>query len=156
MHFNPEGSRQLGMQVVAKLRQSLSLPSPTPTNAKGIVFEDLNGNGKLDDSDVPLAGIRVSNGLEIVASDVNGRYALPITDDNILFALVGVGDGSGSDWRNFATMTLPCPACFCLVIRFRLATPFRYSRCFVAKQTSIALRPIAVPRRTDLSSWMHG
>lgn len=87
VHFTPEGSRQLAMAVVAELRKSLSLDSATPPVAKGIVYEDLNSNQKYDGSDKPLAGVRVSNGLQIVATDEAGTYSLPVTDDSILFVI---------------------------------------------------------------------
>lgn len=87
VHFSREGSRQLAMQVVGKLRAALELPSPTPDKATGIVFEDLNGNGSLDPSDKPMGGIRVSNGQQIVETNEAGEYELPATDDDIFFVV---------------------------------------------------------------------
>lgn len=55
--------------------------------AHGVVFHDVNGNEKLDKEDRPLAGIRVSNGTQIVATDRDGRYTLPIDDDAIVFVI---------------------------------------------------------------------
>ncbi len=39
---------------------------PKLETARGIVFEDTNGNGKHDDGEPRLAGIKVSNGEDIV------------------------------------------------------------------------------------------
>lgn len=58
-----------------------------PTLAKGVVFHDANNNGQRDDGEKPLAGIRVSNGREIVKTDAQGRYELPVDNDTILFVI---------------------------------------------------------------------
>ena len=55
--------------------------------AKGTVYHDVNWNQKLDGKDKPLAGIRVSNGQQIVRTDKDGRYSLPVTDDAIVFVI---------------------------------------------------------------------
>ena len=87
VHFTPEGSRQLALQVVSKLRDALSLPSPHRDVARGRVFEDLNNNGTYDGSDRPLAGVRVSNGVEIVETNVSGEWELPSKEDDIFFVI---------------------------------------------------------------------
>ncbi|MEM7476221.1 MAG: calcineurin-like phosphoesterase family protein [Planctomycetota bacterium] len=53
--------------------------------ASGVVFEDLNGNRKRDTQEPGIAGIRVSNGKDIVQTDKNGGYQLSISDDSIVF-----------------------------------------------------------------------
>ena len=55
--------------------------------AKGIVFNDLNRNGKRDPDEKGVAGIRVSNGREIVVTSDEGRYELPVSDDTIVFVI---------------------------------------------------------------------
>jgi len=55
--------------------------------AHGVVFHDVNDNKKYDREDQPLTGIRVSNGTQIVATDTDGRYTLPIDDDAIVFVI---------------------------------------------------------------------
>ena len=55
--------------------------------ATGIVFHDANGNGQFDPGEKTLAGIRVSNGSEIVQTDKGGRYTLNVSDDTILFVV---------------------------------------------------------------------
>lgn len=61
----------------------------TPPTAKGIVFHDVNGNQEFDEGEGEkgLEGIRVSNGQEIVTTDENGKYELPIDDDTIVFVI---------------------------------------------------------------------
>ncbi|MEO2032288.1 MAG: calcineurin-like phosphoesterase family protein [Planctomycetaceae bacterium] len=55
--------------------------------ARGVVFHDVNVNRAYDQGDRPLPGIRVSNGVQIVATDGNGEYTLPVSDDTILFVI---------------------------------------------------------------------
>lgn len=55
--------------------------------ATGIVFQDRNSNGKLDDGEPGLSGVRVSNGREVTVTDPNGRYAVEVTDDTIVFVI---------------------------------------------------------------------
>lgn len=42
----------------------------------GIVYLDRNGNGRRDGTEPGLAGVKVSNGRDVVASDAQGRYLL--------------------------------------------------------------------------------
>ncbi|MCC5822553.1 MAG: calcineurin-like phosphoesterase family protein [Phycisphaerales bacterium] len=51
----------------------------TPT-ASGVVFEDLNANGRMDPGEPPVEGVLVTNGVEVVATDARGRYILPIDE----------------------------------------------------------------------------
>ncbi len=55
--------------------------------ARGVVFEDKNGDQKRDEMEPGIAGIRVSNGLQIVTTDQQGRYELPVDDDEIIFVI---------------------------------------------------------------------
>lgn len=74
----------------------------TPQIARGTVYHDVNGNERFDEGDQPLAGIRVSNGADVVATDAAGRYELPVTDDTIVFVI------KPRDWRtSVCAMQLP-------------------------------------------------
>lgn len=56
--------------------------------ARGVVFEDLNANGKRDPGEQGLADVRVSNGEQIVATDNAGNYQLSISDvDSVVFVI---------------------------------------------------------------------
>ncbi len=55
--------------------------------AKGIVFHDANGNESYDEGEKPMSGVRVSNGEEVVVTDEDGRYELPVDDGTILFVV---------------------------------------------------------------------
>ena len=55
--------------------------------AKGVVYEDVNNNRRRDPEEAGIAGIRVSNGESIVLTDAEGRYSLPVDDDEIVFVI---------------------------------------------------------------------
>lgn len=64
-----------------------AVTSEDPNAATGIVFHDANGNREFDRGEKPLADIRVSNGRDIVKTDQQGRYELPVDEDAILFVI---------------------------------------------------------------------
>lgn len=64
-----------------------SAEEPVAQTASGVVFHDANGNGVRDEGEAGLANVRVSNGREISHTDREGRYALPVDDDTILFVV---------------------------------------------------------------------
>lgn len=51
----------------------------------GIVFEDINQSGIHDAGEAGVAGVAVSNGLDVVLTDTDGRYELDIDGDTIIF-----------------------------------------------------------------------
>ena len=53
--------------------------------ARGTVFLDANRNSVLDGGEAGIAGVLVSNGREVVATDAEGRYELPAYPDMNLF-----------------------------------------------------------------------
>jgi hypothetical protein len=53
-------------------------PAVAASDIRGVVFEDRNGNGVRDRREPGIAGVRVSNGLDVVATDSRGRYLLPL------------------------------------------------------------------------------
>lgn len=70
----------------------LSLPAlARGETAAGSVFHDQNGNGTRDAGEAGLPGVRVSNQREIVTTDAEGRWSLPVTDDTILFVIKPTG-----------------------------------------------------------------
>lgn len=65
----------------------------------GEVRHDLNGNGLAEPGEPGLAGIKVSNGREVVASDADGRYRIPLEDGDTVFVIPPPGylPPTGSD-----------------------------------------------------------
>ena len=53
----------------------------------GRVFHDVNGNGRLDRAEAGIANVLVSNGLDVVRTDVEGRYELVARDDMSVFVV---------------------------------------------------------------------
>lgn len=53
--------------------------------ASGRVFLDENRNGLLDAGEQGIAGVRVSNGLDVTTTDRFGRYELPVDAQTIIF-----------------------------------------------------------------------
>ena len=64
----------------------LALPQlASAADATGRVFIDSNKNGVLDASENGVEGVRVSNGLDVVITDNEGRYSLPVDEKSIIF-----------------------------------------------------------------------
>lgn len=55
--------------------------------ARGIVFHDLNGDLVPNKGEPGIAGVLVSNGMEVVETDAGGRYSLPVSDDTAIFVI---------------------------------------------------------------------
>ncbi len=64
-----------------------SQTEPVLQTARGRVFHDQNGNGRVDAGEPGLAGMRVSNGKSITQTDADGRYELQVTDDTSVFVI---------------------------------------------------------------------
>jgi calcineurin-like phosphoesterase family protein len=47
----------------------------------GQVFDDVNQNSKLDGDEKGVAGVSVTNGVDVVQTDGEGRYELPVRDN---------------------------------------------------------------------------
>jgi hypothetical protein len=60
-------------------------------SASGIVFEDRSGTGRCQPGDPGIAGVLVSNGREVVRTDSDGRYTLPVDDETIIFVIKPTG-----------------------------------------------------------------
>ena len=69
----------LGMLLLAS-----SLQSRAQEIAQGMVFEDLNQNGTKERKEKGIPGVSVTNGVQVVQTDENGKYALPVGKDNII------------------------------------------------------------------------
>jgi hypothetical protein len=57
----------------------------------GVVFEDRTGSGRREGGNPGIAGVRVSNGHDVVATDSDGRYALPLDGDGVIFVIKPTG-----------------------------------------------------------------
>lgn len=75
---------KLGFVAVLMLLSIHAFPQEL---AKGYVFNDENGNGKKQRREAGLAGVSISNGKEVVQTDENGYYEIPIKDGQLLFVI---------------------------------------------------------------------
>jgi hypothetical protein len=76
------------------------LPVLAQETASGVIFEDLNKNGKKERRENGIPGVAVSNGKEVVLTDDKGRYSLPVGDDNIIFVIKPSGYALPLDENN--------------------------------------------------------
>jgi hypothetical protein len=74
------GASALALSVGAGLSQR-------PVVAMGCVFEDRSGAGRRRPGDPGLAGVMVSNGRDVVRTDADGAWRLPVTDGDSLFVI---------------------------------------------------------------------
>jgi hypothetical protein len=59
--------------------------------ASGRVFDDSNGNGRFDRNEKGVAHTAVSNGRDVVLTNADGRYSLPIKEGDVLFVIKPAG-----------------------------------------------------------------
>ena len=83
-------SATFAFQIPEKIEQKTSLQSDQQI-ARGIVFCDLNNDGKFNAGDSAFVGIKVSNGTDIVKTDRSGRYEIPISDGGCVFVIKPTG-----------------------------------------------------------------
>lgn len=67
---------------------SLTAHAGQPTTARGLVYEDANKNGRRDAGERTLPNILVTNGLEVVKTDAQGRYQLPLHSKDAIISVV--------------------------------------------------------------------
>jgi len=66
----------------------------------GYVYDDANGNGRRDRREQGIAGVSVSNGVQVTVTDAKGRYELPVGHDNIIFVIKPSGYAVPTDENN--------------------------------------------------------
>lgn len=71
----------------------LQVSGAAAQTAAGFVFADKNGNGQKDKNENGIPDVSVSNGIQVVKTNKNGRYELPVGNDNILFVIKPSGYG---------------------------------------------------------------
>lgn len=54
---------------------------------RGIVYEDVNQNGKRESREKGIAQVAVSNGVDVVLTDASGEYKLPVRENSIFFVI---------------------------------------------------------------------
>ncbi|MBM4000210.1 MAG: metallophosphoesterase [Planctomycetes bacterium] len=77
----------LAVLVSERVPRAVALDSAPSATATGVVFVDANNNERFDEGERPLPGVRVSNGRDVVSTGADGRYRIPVDDDDILFVI---------------------------------------------------------------------
>jgi len=55
--------------------------------AKGFVYHDTNENRIKEDAEMGIPEVAISNGVDIVVTDENGAYEIPVSDDAVIFLI---------------------------------------------------------------------
>jgi hypothetical protein len=66
---------------------ALTSSSVFAQNIQGVVYHDENANGKREKKEIGLAGVAVSNGVEVVKTDNKGVYSLPKRESQVIFVV---------------------------------------------------------------------
>ena len=72
------------LSLIILLALAASAEAETET-AQGTVFEDENRNGQLDAGEPGIASVSVSNGVDVVQTDGEGRYSIDVPGEAIVF-----------------------------------------------------------------------
>jgi C terminal of Calcineurin-like phosphoesterase/N terminal of Calcineurin-like phosphoesterase/Calcineurin-like phosphoesterase len=72
------------LTIILSLTSSLLFAG---NQVKGTVFHDQNRNLQLDAGEKGIPGVLVSNQKEVVKTDEQGRYSLPVTERSIIFVI---------------------------------------------------------------------
>ncbi len=91
----PEGPYEGSVEVV-------SGPAADPQTLTGRVFDDANRNSQLDEGEAGVAGVSVSNGVDVVETDAQGVYSLPVRGNFTAFVTQPAGWQVPVDQNNFA------------------------------------------------------
>ncbi len=76
--------------ISAAIPGSRLLAADTAT-VSGIVYENRSGALRRQMSDPSIAGVLVSNGRDVVKTDADGRYTLPIDEESVIFVIKPAG-----------------------------------------------------------------
>ena len=73
---------------------------PAQQLASGTVYADANGNGRRDAGETGIPDVSVTNGVDVVRTQADGNYQLPIGDDNIIAVIKPSGYAAPLDEFN--------------------------------------------------------
>lgn len=97
-----------GLVVALGFPVSAAAATPGNTHFSGVVFLDANGNGERDRDESGVAGVKLSNGRDIVVSDGDGHYRIAVRPGDTVFAVKPPGhafndraDGMPAFWQHY-------------------------------------------------------
>src|SRR5699024_3982049 len=59
--------------------------------ARGVVYEDNNKNGTRESDEKGIEQVAVSNGVDVVLTDTDGKYELPVRENSVYFVIKPYG-----------------------------------------------------------------
>lgn len=65
----------------------ISTMALSQTQISGFVYQDLNKNGQKENREKGIANVAVSNGVEVVLTNKDGKYTLPIQENQSIFVI---------------------------------------------------------------------
>ncbi|MFW5697468.1 MAG: calcineurin-like phosphoesterase C-terminal domain-containing protein [Fimbriimonadaceae bacterium] len=83
------------MRATTTLSAALLALGVAQAQVSGTVFSDRNGNGIFDSNESGIAGVKVSNGRDVVITDRDGNYELEEIENTVFFA----SKPNGYDYR---------------------------------------------------------
>lgn len=86
--------------IIVYLASASLFPAPGKKTAKGIVFDDVNQNGVFDKGEKGIPDAAVSNQYDVVLTDKNGRFHLPVKKETIIFVTKPAGYNLPLDKNN--------------------------------------------------------
>jgi len=106
------------MRIILAVVLALLVPDALAACNSGTVYEDRNGNGRRDTGEPGIAGVKLSDGMRLILTDTQGRYALAGADGRTLFVIKPAGydsmrraDGLPDLWRNGGDAAKGEPSC---------------------------------------------
>lgn len=63
------------------------MPVSSAETARGTVFQDADMSGRREQGEKGISGVAVSNGRDVVLTDADGGYSLPVDDDAVVFVI---------------------------------------------------------------------
>ena len=78
----------------------VSMGTFAQNSVKGVVYADLNKNGKKEGRENGISNVAVTNGVEVVLTDDRGRYELPLSGDQIISVIKPAHYGVPVDGNN--------------------------------------------------------
>jgi hypothetical protein len=71
--------------------ETIPADAATSNPLRGMVFEDLNLDGRYQPNEPGISGVKVSNGIDVALSDTHGEYSLPVRPDMNVFVVQPAG-----------------------------------------------------------------
>lgn len=89
--FAPGLLKPVRFLLCSGLMAVAGLPADAQEIARGIVFVDTNANGIPESDERRLPGVGVSNGRQVVRTDSQGAWSLPVDQDTVIFVIKPAG-----------------------------------------------------------------